>query len=290
MSKQAQTIHIIAGPTASGKSSKALELAGEVNGVIINADSVQIYDGLPILTAQPSEKDKDAALHRLYGALHPNEVCSAGNWREMAEPLIEEVLEEGRTPIIVGGSGLYIKALTEGLSPIPGIPEDIRTASVQKQQELGNPAFHAALEKRDPAMAKRLHPHNTARLIRAWEVLEATGRSLADWQKETRLHPPAHWRFEIDVILPERQILRERCDARFESMLGEGALEEVENFSQKIEEGHVRTGVPLTKALGFQALCSYVKGGLSKAQAIEKAQAETRQYAKKQVTWFRHQI
>ena len=283
-------IYIIGGPTASGKSAHAIELADKTDSVIINADSMQVYDGLPILTAQPSGQDKAAHPHELYGALHPNESCSAGNWREMVEPLIQKTLKAGKTPIIVGGSGLYIKALIEGLSPIPDIPEDVRQAAGAKQKQLGNPAFHAELAKRDPVMAERLEPYNTARLVRAWEVLETTGKSLAEWQKAPRLGPPAKWQFDITLIIPERDILYNRCNQRFHRMLENGALEELEAFNQAIEEGKINANALLNHALGAKSLTAYLNGKLSKEEAIEKGQSETRHYAKRQVTWFKHQI
>ncbi|MCB1680430.1 MAG: tRNA (adenosine(37)-N6)-dimethylallyltransferase MiaA [Rhodospirillales bacterium] len=284
------TILIIAGPTASGKSARAIEVAEQKNGVIINCDSMQVYDGLHRLTAQPPEEDLEKAPHRLYSALHPNEPCSAGTWRQMVDPIIRDVLEQGKTPVIVGGSGLYIKALTEGLSPIPDVPDEIRRKAVALQKERGNPAFHAELEKRDPEMAARFHPYHTARLVRAWEVLEATGKSLAEWQKEDRLAPPDNWNFEIEIIIPERPVLHQRCNDRLLWMIDNGVLEEVEEFARRVESGEIRTGIPLLKALGYKQLLGYIRGELSKAEAISQAQAKTRQYAKQQVTWFRHQL
>jgi len=288
--KEKQTIYIIGGPTASGKSSRAIEIAHETNGVIINCDSMQIYDGLHMLTAQPPKEDLEQAEHLLYSALHPNEACSAGNWREMVEPIIHEMLEQNKTPIIVGGSGLYIKALTDGLSPIPDIPQEVRDGAMAKQQELGNPAFHEELAKRDPIMAQRFHPFHTARLVRAWEVLEATGKSLSEWQKLPLIAPPEDWHFEIEVIIPERPILHQRCNDRFVWMMENGALDEVEAFSKRVESGEVHHNVPLLKALGYRELLAYIKGEMDKDEAIEKAQARTRQYAKQQITWFKNQL
>ena len=285
-----KTIYIIGGPTAGGKSAHALELAQQHDGVIINADSMQIYDGLPTLTAQPSTEDKKAAPHTLYGTLHPNESCSAGNWREIVEPLITEILAAGKTPIVVGGSGLYINALIKGLSPIPDIPDDIRQAASNKQQELGNPAFHAELAKLDPVMAARLDPLNKARLVRAWEVLEATGKSLAEWQELPPLGPPDDWKFDVTLVMPEREVLYARCNQRFEWMLENGALEELESFNKDVEDGKISKTALLRHALGAKPLSDYLKGKLSKEEAVEKGQSETRQYAKRQVTWFRHQI
>ncbi len=284
------TIHIIAGPTASGKSARAIELAEEKDGIIINCDSIQIYDGLQILTAQPPQEDLDRVPHTLYSHLHPNEACSAGNWREIVEPLIHDVIEKGKTPIIVGGSGLYIKALTHGLSPMPDVPQDIRDAVVKRHEEIGAQAFYDELHARDPEMAERFHVNHKARIIRAMEVLEATGKSLSEWQKLSRLSPPENWNFDIEIIIPERPVQHQRCNDRFIWMLDNGALEETEHFAKRIENGEVRANVPLSKALGYKELLSYIKGDMNKDEAIEKAQARTRQYAKQQVTWFRNQM
>lgn len=283
-------VYVIAGPTASGKSAYALKLAEKHNGVIINADSMQVYNRLPILTAQPSVEDFAAYQHELYSVLDPNAACSAGNWREMVEPVILRVIKEGKTPIIVGGSGLYIKSLIDGLSPIPDIPEDVREDIVAKQQQLGNPAFHAELEKKDPVMAERFHPYHTARLIRAYEVLEATGKSLAEWQKLPPLMPPEAWEFHIFLVMPEREVLYDRCNRRFDWMLKNGAMEEVQDFLEDMQAGDIEETSLLMKVLGLKPLLVYLKDDLSLENAKERAQADTRQYAKRQVTWFRHQI
>lgn len=290
MSTGTYKIHVICGPTAGGKSAKALELARALDGVIINCDSMQVYDDLPILTAQPSAEEKAQAPHRLYGALHPNEICSAGNWREMVIPVIEEVLAEGKTPIICGGTGLYIKALMEGLSPMPDIPQTVRDRVVAQYEELGAEGFYKALEARDPIMAARFHVNHKARIIRAMEVLEATGKSLAQWQEIPREGPPAEWGFEIHKVLPDREILKQRCNDRFLWMLDNGALEEVEAFGKRQESGDIHHNIPLDKALGFKPLYAYIKGEMSKDDAITNSQAETRQYAKRQMTWFRNQL
>lgn len=251
---------------------------------------MQIYDGLPILTAQPSEDDKQQAPHELYGSLHPNEACSAGNWREMAQPLIEKILSEGKTPIICGGSGLYIKALMEGLSPIPDIPEDIRAATVQKYEDMGTEAFYAELKERDPVMADRFHVNHKARIIRAMEVLEAFGQSLAELQKRPPIGPPENWTFDVTLILPERKTLYDRCNKRFEHMINNGALEEVEAFFKTIDKGEINETALLTHALGADPLHRYLSGDINRDEAITLAQNETRRYAKRQVTWFRNQV
>lgn len=290
MSKEIQIIHIIAGPTASGKSARALEVAKQMDGEIVNCDSMQVYDGLHTLTAQPPEEDLKQATHHLYSCRHPNDVCSAGNWREMVEPLIQDILTREKTPIIVGGSGLYIKALTDGLSPMPDVPDEIRSAVVARYEKIGAIAFYDELLARDPVMAKRFHVNHKARIIRSMEVLEATGKSLAEWQELERLSPPQNWDFKIEIIIPERPILHDRCNKRFDWMLENGALEEVEEFTARIKSGEVKEAIPLTKALGYRELLAYIKGDLTREEACAGAKAKTRQYAKQQVTWFRNQM
>lgn len=285
-----KNIHIIAGPTASGKSARAIEVARACDGVIINCDSLQIYDGLHILTAQPDAQDLESVPHRLYSHLHPNEVCSAGNWREISEPLVADVLASGRTPIICGGTGLYIRSLMVGLSPMPDIPDEVRAQVVAKYESIGAQEFYEELAARDPVMAERFHVNHKARIIRAMEVLEATGKSLAEWQKLPEIGPPEDWHFIVEKILPDRQELYERCNKRFELMLDSGALEEAVAFKTDIESGDVQRGVPITKALGFKPLCAYVEGELSKEEAIARSQTDTRHYAKRQMTWFRNQL
>lgn len=286
-----RTIHIVAGPTAGGKSAYALDLARKAGqAVIINADSLQIYNGLSLLTAQPSAEDKAAVPHRLYGHLNPNDASSAGNWRDLAMAEIEAVFEEGRVPIICGGTGLYIKALMEGLSPIPDIPDNVRAEVEALYARLGVPDFYDELERRDPVMAARFHPGHKARLMRAMEVLIATGKSLAEWQEAPLEGPPDEWAFEIHKIMPERDVLYERCNARFEIMLAQGALAQVEDFTARMASGDVKPGVPLSKALGYKELAAYLAGDISRDEAIARAQGETRRYAKRQATWFRHQL
>ncbi len=283
-------IHVIGGPTASGKSVFALDVATRENGVIINADSMQIYDALHMITAQPSEKDQAGHPHQLYSALHPNDDCSAGNWREMVEPLITKVLEADKTPIVVGGSGLYINALIYGLSPIPDIPDEIRQQANETYEKLGREAFFEELKRRDPVMAARFHADHKARIIRAWEVLEATGKSLSVWQEQDLVGPPDTWTFYVKLVMPERETLYERCNQRFFWMMDNGAVEEVGAFEEAIRAEEIKDNCLLTKALGVPALRAYLKGEISKEEAIKSAQGQTRQYAKRQVTWFRHQI
>ena len=284
------TIHIIAGPTAGGKSALAIKRAGELNGAIVNCDSRQIYDALPVLSAQPSIEDKAEAPHYLYGTVHPDETVSAGSWRGMAVPLIETLLAEGNPPIITGGNGLYIKTLMEGISPIPEVPAEIRQRAVERQKELGNPAFHAELEKRDPATAALYHPMHKARLIHAWEIFEATGKPLAEWQALPKSAPPDDWVFDITIVMPERDVLYDRCNRRFLQMLDAGAAEELAAFDKLVDNGDISRDSVMIKTVGAAALRALREGRISKEDAITLAQTETRQYAKRQMTWFRNQI
>lgn len=246
---------------------------------------MQLYDGLPVLTAQPSAADKAEAPHRLYAHFPPEAVCSSAKWRDLALIEIEAALAEGRLPIVVGGTGFYLKTLIQGLSPIPDVPHELRGKIAALQRDMGNPAFHAELAKRDPKMAAKLHPFNTQRLVRAWEVLEATGKSLADWQDLPREAPPSHLKFVTVTLLPPRAQLYLQCDERFGQMLKAGALEEAREFMTR-----ATAAWPLAKALGYPELASHLSGKLALTDAIKLAQAATRHYAKRQVTWFRHQL
>lgn len=258
-----------------------------LDGVIINADSMQVYDALPILTAQPSAEDKAQAPHAMYGFLHPNAPFSAGAWNDQARALITQLLADGKAPIIVGGTGLYIKALTEGFSPLPIVPEDVRARVTALQKELGNPGFYDALKKIDPVMAARFHPHHTARLLRAYEVIEATGKSLAEFQDIPPDAPPDDWAFDITILTPDRVTLHRRCNDRFLWMMENGAPEEVRTFDAA---GDIDPRALIHKALGAQPLKDWLNGRISREEAIARAQIETRQYAKRQTTWFKNQV
>lgn len=281
---------MIAGPTASGKSALAIETARACAGVIINADALQVYGALPLLTARPSAANLEQAPHLLYAAIPPTEICSATRWTAMAVTAIRQTLAEGRTPILVGGTGLYLKTLMEGLSPVPEIPAEIRAQMIDRQRALGNPAFHAAFAVHDPVMAARLHPNDTQRLIRAWEVLEATGESLATWQAKPPVPPVPEWRYDVLVLDPPRDVLYQRCNQRFLMMMDQGALDEVAAYDARMSRGEVLDTGGVTQALGFWPLRAYLHGEMSKADAIIRAQTDTRQYAKRQVTWLRNQV
>jgi tRNA dimethylallyltransferase len=267
-----------------------MELARENNGVIINADSMQIYDALPMLSAQPSEDDKEEIPHRLYGFLKPSESCSAQKWADMALHEIEQAHEIGYLPIVVGGTGFYIKSLMNGLSPIPDVPEYVRRTATELQESMGNPTFHDELAKRDPVMAERLHPNDTQRTIRAWEVLEHTGKSLSYWQAQPPKSKSAHLEFAVDILNPEREILYERCNKRFDIMIENDVVDEVRDLDSMIEKGAVPEDAAITNALGFHPLQAYLHGQMKLDEAIEASKTETRQYAKRQTTWFKNQM
>lgn len=277
---------LIAGPTASGKSALALELAERTGGVIVNADSMQVYGTLRVLTARPSAEEEARAPHRLYGHVPPSEAYSVARWLADVRRVLDELSGTGRRPIIVGGTGLYFKALTEGLSPIPPIPDEIRARWRACAGEEGAAALHAILAERDPEMAARLRPTDPQRLVRALEVLEATGTSLARWQEE-----PGEPVVRVEdgravVVAPERDVLRQRIDARFDRMMAHGAVEEVRALLQLA----LSPELPVMRALGVGPLARLIAGEASPAEAGEAAKAETRQYAKRQLTWLRRNM
>lgn len=281
-----QPIHIVAGATASGKSARALALARERDGVIINADATQLYAELRILSARPSDAELAQAPHALYGILQGGDPASVARWLALAKPEIEAAWAAGRLPVVCGGTGLYLKALLEGLSPIPDIAESHRAEAVQLLQDLGNAAFHAKLAEVDPVIAARLAPGNTQRLIRAWEVWRATGKPLSAWQAEPKQPPFPGAAFTVEVIdLPRAEIYR-RCDARFARMMQQGALEEV----KALQARNYPADAPVMKAVGVPELLGYLHGEYPLEEAVRLARHNTRRYAKRQLTWLRHQL
>jgi tRNA dimethylallyltransferase len=278
-------VAVIGGPTASGKSSLALRLAERIGGTVVNADSMQVYRELRVLTARPGSADLARAPHRLYGVLSAAERCSAARWRSLALEAIREARELGRVPVVVGGTGLYIRALTDGLVELPAIPEEVRAAAREAREVLGPAGFHADLAARDPEAAARLDPADRTRTLRAWEVVVATGRPLSHWQACAPGGPPPGLRFLPVLVDPPREVLYARCDRRFAAMLAEGALEEV----RALDLLGLDPDLPAMKALGIPELRAYLRGDIDFSSAVETAKRQTRRYAKRQVTWFRHQ-
>jgi tRNA dimethylallyltransferase len=279
---------VIGGPTASGKSGLALEIAERLDGVIINGDAIQVYRDLRLLTARPSEADEKRVAHRLYGVMDAAETCSAGRWQALALAEIEAARTAGKRAIVVGGTGLYLRALTEGIAPIPDIAADIRAATRARFAEIGDAQFHAELTARDPVMAARLQPADGQRMMRAWEVLAATGRSLADWQEEPVIAPD--FNFTMIALMPPREDLYAACDGRFVAMVADGVLDEVAALRKRAAAEQLDPGLPVLKALGYPELASHLSGEISLEAAIVAAQQQTRRYAKRQMTWFRHQL
>jgi tRNA dimethylallyltransferase len=277
---------LIAGPTASGKSALALELALRADGVVINADSMQVYRDLRIITARPTPDEEARVPHRLYGHVDAAVNFSAGAWVADAAKALEEAKAGGRLPIFIGGTGLYFKALTTGLSLVPPIPAELREDVRARLERNGVEALHAELAKRDPRAAERLNLRDRTRIARALEVIEATGRSLLDWHHEGQ--PPLLPKdsFRAVFLAPERDELYGRIDARFDAMLGAGALDEVERLAAR----GLDPLLPAMKAHGVPALLRHLRGELGLEEAATIGRADTRHYAKRQFTWFRHQL
>lgn len=274
---------LIAGPTASGKSAVAMRLAERVGGAIVNADAMQVYREIPILSARPTAEDEARVPHYLYGFVGAHDPFSVGRWAEAVGPVLNEVRQRGLVPIVTGGTGLYFAALLNGLSPIPEIHASIRVEARTKHAELGNERFHALLAERDPVMAARLNPGDSQRMVRAWEVIEATGQSLDEWQK-LKGKPVLTGDIARFVLKPNRDWLRGRIQVRFDAMVRDGALDELRTL------GPLDPDLPAARALGVPQLMAHLRGEVSLADAVERAVTETRQYAKRQMTWFRHQM
>ena len=275
-------VALIAGPTASGKSALALELAKRSGGVIVNADSAQIYSGLPILSAAPNAQEQGQAEHRLYGVRDPTQPCSAAEWAEMAGREIADVHAEDRLPILVGGTGLYIRTLLDGIAPVPPIDvavrERVRAQSVEQNR--------AELERADPAAAARLRSTDKMRIARALEVAISTGQTLAEWQKHRKGGIADDIALKPVLLLPPREWLYARCDLRFERMFNGGAVEEVRALLAR----GIDPSLPAMRAIGVREIAAYVTGEMTREQAIAAGQQATRNYAKRQYTWFAHQL
>jgi tRNA dimethylallyltransferase len=280
----APPVILIAGPTASGKSALALRLAERLGGEIVNADALQLYADLRLLSARPSPQEEARAPHHLFGVADAADGWSVGRWLEATIAVLEDVGKRGKPAIVTGGTGLYFRALTEGLAEIPPVPANLRQAAAARFETLGEAAFRAELAGRDPAAAARIEAGDRQRLLRAAEVWDASGRPLSDWQADTRptLEPGA-WR--AVVMEPPREVLYARCDARMEAMVRQGALEEVAALMAR----GLDPMLPAMKAVGLRELASHLAGERTLAGAVALAQQETRRYAKRQLTWLRNQ-
>lgn len=275
---------LIAGPTASGKSALALQMAERTGAVVVNADSQQLYADLRVLSARPSAEDEARAEHRLYGVADAAEAWSVGRWSRAVMPVLEDLAAAGRPALLVGGTGLYFTALTKGLADIPDVPLEVREAAGGLYDAVGEAAFRARLAAIDPAAAQRIEAGDRQRLTRAWAVAEHTGRALSDWTAETTpLLAPGSWTGR--VVEPDRAALYARCDARVAHMVEAGALDEVRAL---VARG-LDPALPAMKAVGVREFAAHLAGETTLAAAVEATRQATRNYAKRQLTWFRNQ-
>ena len=284
--ERGQDTILITGPTASGKSALAVRLAQAHGGVVVNADSMQVYDTLRVLTARPAEADMDGVPHRLYGHVPAGRSYSTGEWLRDVTALLEDLRAEGRVPVIIGGTGLYFKALTGGLSDMPAVPDAIRSSLRARLLAEGADALHAELSTIDPETAAVLRPGDGQRIVRALEVFAASGRSIRSFQDARGAMVVDPDRSLKIVVLPDRDELRRRIDRRFEAMLEQGAVEEVEALLAL----DLAPDLPAMKAIGVPQIAAMLQGTMDRRGVIETASAATRQYAKRQMTWFRNQL
>lgn len=276
------SVALIAGPTASGKSALAIELAEAIGGTVINADASQVYRDLCVLSARPSIQDEARVPHRLFGYVDGAEACSAARWASDAAKAIDAVHAQGGVPVLVGGTGLYLRTLLDGIAPVPDIDADIRAAV----RVLPVADAHAALIREDPAAAARLAPADTIRVARALEVVRSTGKPLTHWQEQRAGGIGDRVALSAAVLLPDREDLFARCDRRLEAMFEEGAVEEV---AALLTRDDVSVDAPVRRAIGVPEIAAMLAGTISRNDAITRAQLATRQYAKRQYTWFRNQ-
>lgn len=278
-------IWLIAGPTASGKSALALRLALAIGGEIVGADALQIYRDLSVLTARPTPEEAARVPHHLVGTVDAADGWSVGRWSRAAAETLAQIAARGRPAVVVGGTGLYFRALTHGLAEIPPTPPEVRDQAAADYDALGEAVFRARLALADPAAAARISPGDRQRLVRAWEVQAASGVSLSDWQGRTDPALPAG-SYSPVALEPPRAWLYDRCDARLGAMLAQGALAEVALLAGR----NLDPALPVMKAVGVRELSAQLRGDLSPAQALAAAQQETRRYAKRQSTWLRGQM
>jgi tRNA dimethylallyltransferase len=274
-------VALIAGPTASGKSALALALAEKTGGVIVNADSAQIYRDLPILSVAPTAEERARAEHRLYGIRDGSEPCSAADWAALAKAELADIHASSRLPILVGGTGLYLRTLLDGIAPVPAIDgnvrERVREQSVEKNR--------ADLEKVDPEAAARLNPADKTRIARALEVVLSTGRTLADWQARREGGIANRVSLRPLILLPPRDWLYARCDSRFEAMVESGAVDEVRALLAR----NLDSSLPVMRAIGVPEITAFLAGEIDREEMVRRGQQATRNYAKRQYTWFARQ-
>lgn len=280
------TVIVIAGPTASGKSALALDIARRYGGEIINADSMQVYQGTPVISAVPSAAERAEIPHHLYEIYHPSVNGTVVDWLERAAAAVREIWGRGRLPVVAGGTGMYIDNLINGTTPIPEPQPEIREQVRQLAAELGQKGLYALLQQKDPAGAAKLSPNDTTRVRRAYEIFLQTGISIADWYQRPMIKKLPEADFRVVKIIPETAELDERCYRRFDMMIKYGALDEVRYLLSL----HLDKNMPAMKMLGVPELASYLSDSLSLSESVDLAKLHTRQYAKRQRTWFRNKL
>nr|WP_245344872.1 tRNA (adenosine(37)-N6)-dimethylallyltransferase MiaA [Asticcacaulis solisilvae] len=276
---------MLAGPTASGKSAKALDWAARTGGLILNADSMQLYADVPVLTARPDAADMAKAEHVLYGHLPPDALWSAGEWLRAVMPFLDTARDGGRPVCVTGGTGLYFNSLVRGLAEIPEIDDPVRERARGDYDTLGEATLREKLKHADPRSETRILANDRQRLTRAWEVWLQTGIALSDWQDRTTPALP-DTSYELEILRPDREALYARCDKRLQEMLDQGALDEVRDL---MERG-LRPDWPIMRVLGLSEFAAHLEGRISLEAALELARQKTRNYAKRQMTWFRNQF
>jgi len=273
---------LVAGPTASGKSALALALAARFGGVIVNVDSMQVYEELRVLTARPTKEEEAQIPHVLYGIRKAKEPGSVAWWRAEALAAMDEARANGRIPILTGGSGMYFAALTQGIAEIPGPGPEARAEARALLEKLGPEELHAGLTKVDPATAARLNPRDSQRIARAWEVWRGTGIGLAAWQN--RRGEPARWDFAAILLDPPRDTLRAAIATRFQTMIEQGAIQEVEALLTQ----NLDPALPAMRAHGVPEISAHLRGETTLEHAARRTELITGQYTKRQATWFHH--
>ena len=280
------TVLVVVGPTASGKSALAIELALKYNGVIINADASQVYKDIPIVSAAPDEDDKVKVEHVLYGILEADEKKSVSDWVKLATDAIKKVWDQGKLPIVTGGTGFYIESLINGMSPIPETKHEAKTKVATIFDETGVEGAYKYLQQVDSEGAKKVNPNDTTRVRRALEIFIDTGISISEWFEKPMIKPLKEADFKAVLLLPKLSDIEEKCSKRFDMMIENGAIEEVEKLLSK----NIADEMPVMKAIGVPELKRYLKGEISKSKAVSEAKLRTRQYAKRQLTWFRNRF
>jgi len=278
-------IWLIAGPTASGKSALALRVARETGAELVNADALQLYADLRLLSARPSADEEAQVPHHLFGTVDAADGWSVGRWLRAAREVLDDIAARGRPAIVVGGTGLYFRALTQGLADVPEVSPPVRAVAEADFELLGEDAFRERLAGHDPSAAARIGPGDRQRLVRAWEVFAASGTPLSDWQRTGQAAlPPDAWR--AVALEPPRDVLYARCDARLEAMVEAGVLDEVAALTAR----GLDPRLPAMKAVGLREFAAHLRGETGLAEAVDAAQRETRRYAKRQMTWMRGQM